>query len=245
MSQDGPFPPVSLARLFFKMGGWVVVIFGAVVLVITLVSQLSLMTAARFDREGVETRALVTERYRTESDSYDSDDSVSYWLTLNYVTESGEEITNTRTVGLGEYNRIAEGDEIEIRYLRSKPMRVEVTRGGFEQGAAMARWIALVVGVLWLGALWIVGRWAVEAVRARKFGEHVKAEVTEVFRTAISVNKKPRYRLKWKDYSGRTGQSLLRRKEDLDGLKAGDTIRVYKGLKRQWWAGDVGDRETP
>lgn len=245
MSDHDRLPPVSLLRLFLKMGGWVVIIFGAVLLAVTFIAQLSLMTAQRFEREGLPARAMVAERYTTESVDLDGDRSITYWLGLDYVTQAGEEINLLETVNSGEYRRVAVGDEIDILYLQSAPRRVEVTPGSHAQGAKVARIIGLVVGLMWLALLWVVGRWAVEAARARRFGERLEAKVTEVYRTAIRVNNRPRYRLKWKDHSGRTGQSLLRRRADVEHYKPGDAIRVYQGLKRQWWAGDTGDREAP
>ena len=98
------------------------------------------------------------------------------------------------------------------------------------------------IGLVWLAALWITGRWAVEALRARRYGACEMAEVTGIERSAVRVNNTPRYRLTWQDGRGRRGQSLLRKKRDVDGYGAGDRVRIYQGLKRPWWAGDIGDR---
>jgi hypothetical protein len=50
-----PRQPVSLLRLFLKMGGWFVVVAGVFILLFTLFSHLSLQTARQFEREGLHT----------------------------------------------------------------------------------------------------------------------------------------------------------------------------------------------
>lgn len=245
MSERDLLPPVSLLRLFLKMGGWFVLILGAVLLVLSLIGQSAFNAARRFDAEGLQTVARVTEKYTTESTDSDGDRTVTYWLGLDYTTRAGEEISKTRSVSSGEYRRVRQGDEIDIWYLESDPERTEVTRGSNAQGARVMRIVALVLGAAWLGLLWLVGRWAVEAVRARRYGTCEEAEVTEIYRTSIRVNNRPRYRLKWRDAQGREGKSLLRKSGDLEGYRPGQRVRIYQGLKRAWWAGDIGDRSDP
>ena len=242
MEEPAAYPPVSTFRLFLKMGGWVPLIFAVVLVIITVIGQLSLNTAKRFDAEGRETVARVVEKYTTESRDSDGDRTVTYWLTLDYETTSGKVITRTRTATSSEYRRAREGSEITLRFLESDPTVTELTEGSYAQGAWVAQIIALVIGVMWLGALWITGRWAVEAARARRYGACEDAEVTGVERTSIRVNNRPRYRLSWKDGQGRPGKSLLRKRADVEQYGRGDRIRIYQGLKRPWWAGDIGDR---
>lgn len=243
MSAHDPIPPVPFWRLFLKQGGWIVLIVGAVLLVLTLVGHFILVTAQRFEAEGREAVATVTEKYTTESVDSDGDRSISYWLTLDYQTRAGEEITTSRIVRRSEYRRAEVGGELALLYLESAPERTELTRGSHARGARVLQIVALAVGVLWLAALWVIGRWSVEAVRARRYGAREEAKVTEVHRTAIRVNKRPRYRLMWKDGQGRPGKSLLRRRGELEHFRPGNRIVIYQGLKRAWWAGDVGDRD--
>ena len=54
-----PDPPPSLFRLFNRMGGWMVIIAGAALLLFTLISHLALQTAKRFEAEGIPARAEV------------------------------------------------------------------------------------------------------------------------------------------------------------------------------------------
>lgn len=242
MTSDAILAPVSMWRLFLKMGGWFVLGLGATVLVLAFIGQQFFSTAKRFEVEGRRAMALVTEKYITESTDSDGDRTVTRWLDLEFTTQAGEGIAITKSVGTGEYHRARKGAEIELWYLESAPTRVEITRGSNAQGARVLQIILLVLGALWLGLLWLVGRWVVEAVRARRYGTCEPAEVTEVFRTSVKVNNRPRYRLKWRDGQGRAGQSLLRTSEDLESFRPGSPIRIYQGIRRAWWAGDIGDR---
>jgi hypothetical protein len=243
MSEDAPLPPVSMLRLFFRMGGWFVVGVTVAFLGVTAVAQLFFGAAQRFEAEGRPVVALVTEKRVAEGRDSDGDRTVTYWLTLEYVTGAGEEIRQATTVTMGEYRAAEEGEALEIWYLESDPTRVEVTKGENAGSARVFRVMSLVLGVIWLGLFWLVGRWVVEAVRARRYGACERAEVTEVYRTAISVNNRPRYRVKWCDGQGRPGQSLLEKRRDVEKVRPGDRVRIYQGLKRAWWAKDIGDRD--
>lgn len=245
MTQDDHLPPVSLFRLFWKMGGWIVLAIGAMLLVITMAGHFTFKAAQRFAGEGLPAVAVVTEKYTTESRDSDGDRTVTRWLTLEFVTQRGRPIEVTDSVSSSEYRRAAEGQEFDLLYLRSDPTQVELTEGSNAKTARVTQIIALIVGLIWLGALWWIGRWAVEAVRARRYGAREEAHVTEVRRTNVKVNNRSRYRLIWRDADGREGQSLLHKPENLDMFSNGAPITIYQGLKRPWWAGDIGDRDGP
>lgn len=239
---DAALPPVPIWRLFLKMGGWFGLGIGATLLVLTLIGQMFFNTARRFDTEGRPAVAVVVEKYITESTDSDGDRTITRWLDVEFTTEAGEAIATSESVGTTAYRDARKGGEIGLWYLETAPERVEITRGSNAQSARIVQIVLLAAGALWLGLVWVVGRWAVEALRARRYGACEAAEVTEVFRTSVKINNSPRYRLKWRDGAGRAGQSLLRRAEDLEGFPPGSRIRIYQGLKRAWWAGDIGDR---
>ncbi|MEQ9675222.1 MAG: hypothetical protein RLO10_12250, partial [Roseovarius indicus] len=62
MSEDAPLPPVSMLRLFFRMGGWFVVGVTVAFLGVTAVAQLFFGAAQRFEAEGRPVVALVAEK---------------------------------------------------------------------------------------------------------------------------------------------------------------------------------------
>lgn len=234
--------PVPLWRLFLRMGGWFFIAFAIPLLILTLISNWQLTIAERFESEGRQTTAIVTERYFTESTDSDGDRTVTYYFTLDYITDRGEEINLTRSVSSTLYNTTKVGDEIPIWYLETEPDRTEMRQGEHKSGSVVAQVIGLIFGVLALGSLWYSGGRAVAAVRARRYGAREKAQVIGVHSTNVKVNGKYRYRLSWREDSGRTGQSLMYREDDLRGI--GPEITVYQGIKRAWWTGDVGERTT-
>lgn len=242
--KDQTIPPASLFRLFNRMGGWIVIVLGVMLVLITLVSQLALNTAQRFEAEGVAATATVEEKYTTTSTDSDGDTTTSYWLTFRFVTADKREMTLTETVGTSLYRQVSPGDTFELLYLRSDPERVETSPGSNRAASLYTQISALVFGLLWLVGLWRVGSWAVAAVRARKYGARETVRLTGIERSGVRINNRPRYRLTWKDSQGRAGKSLLQPKDRIRDLSGGDRIDIYRGLKTGWWVGDVGERSN-
>ncbi|MDA7429431.1 DUF3592 domain-containing protein [Primorskyibacter aestuariivivens] len=234
--------PVSLWRLFFRMGGWLVFVFLLPLIVLTVISHSQLKLAERFETEGRETVATVTGKYYRESTDSDGDRTITYYLNLKFVTDAGETVEISRSVGRASYNAAQDGDEMPIWYLESEPDQTELQRGETRTGSRVAQIIGLVFGLLTLGALWFTGGRAVAAMRARKYGAEEPATVTGHERTAMRVNNKPRYRLTWREKNGRKGKSMMHKLDDIEAFPVGSEITVYQGIKRAWWSGDVGRR---
>lgn len=242
MAKIADSTPVPIWRLYWRMWGWVSLIFLLFLLVLTMFSSLSLSLANRFDAEGRETAAEVLDSYERVTTDSDGDREVTYYLVLRYDIRSGEEVQIERSVGSSLYYDTAIGDYIGIWYLASEPETIEVYRGENRSAAVATQWIALVFGILTLGSMWIPARKSVAAVRARRYGARETAVVTGTTRTRYQVNNRYRYRLTWRENSGRIGESLPYREEQLSGYRPGQTITVYQGIKRAWWSGDVGER---
>ena len=103
--------------------------------------------------------------------------------------------------------------------------------------------VGTISGVLGLIGLWFVGRSAVDAILARRFGEVRRAKVIEI-RRYESDDDPDVFRLVWKDETDARGESLWRRqnlrlKYDID-----DEITVYFRNDKGYWEGDVGPREN-
>lgn len=243
MSFEIPQGPVPLRTLFLKMGGWFVLIGLLLLLIFSIASHFTFETAKRFEREGRLATATVTERYSTEGRDSDGNRTTTYWLTFDYTTEAGEEISLNRSVNSAAYRSTDVGEPFELLYLESEPRRTEVDRGSNRSAARVMQIVALVMGLVWLWGLWLVGGWAVSAVRARRYGTEEQAEVTDVRRTNVRVNNKYRYRLIWTDSQGREGKSLMHKPEHLTRFQRGQIIKIYHGIKYSWWVGDVGERD--
>lgn len=240
-------PPVPLWRLFLRLGGWWVIGLTVILVALSFASFGNAVTAARFEAEGRAARAEVTERYSRVTTDSDGDRSTSYYLTFVYRTQAGEAIELNRTVPRTVYDAAQVGGTWDLRYLQSDPRKVELREGDFARGANSLRWFALVVGLVWLGLLWWTGRRAVAAVRARLYGRREEAEVLRHERTSVKVNNRYRYRLVWRvgpEEVGteEMGRSMPHRQSELAAYPVGSRVVIFHGLKRSYWAGDVGDR---
>jgi len=235
-------PPVPLWRLFLRLGGWWVIGLTVLLVVLSFASFGNAVTAARFETEGRAAQAEVTERYLRETTDSDGDRSVTYYLTFAYRTLEGEAIELNRSVPRSVYYDAEVGGTWELRYLASNPRKVELREGDFARGAGALRWFALAVGLVWLGLLWWVGRRSVAAVRARLYGQREEAEVLRHERTSVKVNNRYRYRLVWRVGTEETGRSMPHKEGALAAYPAGSRVVIFHGLKRSYWAGDVGDR---
>lgn len=242
MTDPEHYPPRTAFSLFMRMGGWLPMLFAVPVVIVSLIGQYNFSTAQRFEEEGRTAVAVVEDKYVREGRDSDGNRTYTYYLVVDFLTQRREEVNVSKTVGRGFYREQAVGDEIEIRYLESQPETVELREGNYARGATALRWVALVLGVIVLGMLWVTGRWTVEALRARKYGAVEMAEVVEVVKTNVRVNNRARFRIVWKDAQGREGKSMLRKAADVEGWHGRDPIRIYQGLKRSWWARDIGDR---
>ena len=234
--------PVSLFSLFWRMGGWISLIFLAIFAILTLISLSAYHTAARFETEGLRTTAEVTDRYFRESRDSDGDRTVTYYLVLDYTTQAGQDMNVHRSVGSSLYNRTQVGAVMPVWYLASEPDRLELSQGETHTGAVVAQIIGLVFAVAFLIGLWFWGGRAVAAPRARRYGAREHVTVTGVEPSSVTVNKQRLYRVHWREASGRTGQSMLYRPDALAQIGRGTEITVYQGIKRAWWEGDVGPR---
>lgn len=242
MAQVAGDSPVPLWRLFWRMGGWLTLVFVLILCILTFISHLTLTLAHRFDAEGRETAADLLDKYQRVTTDSDGDREVTYYFQLRFETNRGEMIDLTRTVGSSLYRNNDIGDRVPIWYLESQPDRTEMRRGETRTASIITRWFALVFGIAALLAMWFPGRKAVAAVRARRYGARETARVTGTERTNYRVNNRYYYRLTWEEQSGRHGESLAYKEHQLTPYQPGQEIIVYQGIKRAWWTGDVGER---
>ncbi|WP_120501795.1 DUF3592 domain-containing protein [Roseovarius sp. EL26] len=234
--------PPSVVQLFLKMGGWFVLVLGGLILLISVVGQSNFKTAERFENEGRLAQAEVVKKYTSEHREPDGDIEITYRLVAQFTPTGGDLTKVDRSVPRSFYDDVEEGGRVELLYLPNQPSKVELTRGANRAGATFLSRLSLVLGMIWLVALWVVGRWAVAGVRARRFGTREEALVSEVKQSMITINGRARFRLVWVDAQGREGTSLLHVWDDLAHFKTGDRVMIYHGVKRSWWAGDIGTR---
>ncbi|MCP3972715.1 MAG: hypothetical protein GY717_20820 [Rhodobacteraceae bacterium] len=232
--------PRGWFSLFFRLGGWLSLIFGALLIVLTLISASQLFLADQLDRDGKFTRAVVGDKRMAVTYDSDADEERQYFVTFIYKSSEGGQTTETGVSG-DFYDEAVRGDELVIRYLRSDPGQIEYEIGSYRKAGNVLRWIGLVLGLIGLLALWRYGKQANRAVKARRDGDKIHAEVTGIRELKLEVNNRSQARLQWREPDGRTGESLMRGIEELSRLyQAGDRIVVFRLGDDAFWEGDVG-----
>jgi len=232
--------PRSWWSLFIRLGGWGAVVAGGILLVLTAFGHFTERRADRFAAEGVVTMGEVVSRRVAISTDSDGDSTRSYYLTLRYLSESGESWASETSVSSRLYRKNPEGADIEMRYLASAPRRIEVPVGSNRRSSFVLLAISLGVGAAGLIMLWKFGRQATSAVKARRDGDELLAEVTGVRALSVEINDVKQGRLQWRDEDGQAGESLMRGLPDLRKFERGDIITVYRRGGEVWWQGDVG-----
>lgn len=236
------YPPKSFFILFFRVGGTVVLIFLAWVGMFWLFSEQALVLARQFSENGEAVNANVINKFSEIRRDSDGDRNTHYFLDLEYETRNGEAISLDRHVTRTEYNQVEPGDVMGIVYLRDNPETIEVTAGSNLRMGDMIRKFSWVSVLFVLVGTWINGRQALDAVRARENRRREEVSLIEVRKKRWLIFSKG-YRLIWCENTGRKGQSLPQKADKLMGFIPGDTLVVFHGDQRSWWAGDVGDRK--
>ena len=243
---NGPAP--GFLRLWWGKGAAVVLILGFATGVFTFFSYQALKLGLAFDRQGVFAQATATDR-RQKSVRRDGRTETDHYVTFAYVAD-GERLVVERKVDRALYRDMTPGATREIRYLPYSPRTMEHTVGSNWQAGQVIRWLSLALGVGTLGALWWTARPAVEAIRARKFGEAERAKVWSIDerKTRTKHGTRTRYVLVWTDQHGNRGESLESGSKTRY-FRYGPTsdIEVFRDSRgKTWWVGDVGPRaEAP
>lgn len=238
----GPTPPPGPLRLFLRMGGWGVIGLGTLVVGLSLWAEYDASLARQFAETGQRTQARVLDHVVQAQLNVDGSVSYRYLLDLGFVTADGEQVRIARPVSGAQFRAVPPGAPIDLRYLPDRPDHVTfgdlsaIPTGRGAQNAALG------IGAVTLWLLWAVGRRAVSAVRARRFGTSDEVEITAVRRSIWRAVDGERYRLIWRDADGREGHSLLHKKRDLAEIAPGTRVMVYRDGPHLWWQGDVGAR---
>ncbi|MEX0309322.1 MAG: DUF3592 domain-containing protein [Tateyamaria sp.] len=239
---NGPVP--GFLRLWWGKGAAVALILGVATSAFTVVSYHALRLGLEFDTHGVLVQATAMDR-REHTVRRDGKTETDYYVTFAYVAE-GERLAVERKVDRDLYRDMTQGATRDIRYLPDSPRSIEHTIGSNWQAGQVARWISLVLGLGTLGAFWWTARPAVEAIRARKFGQAEWAKVWAVDerRTRTKNGTRTSYVLVWTDRYGKRGESLPS-SSMTRYFRYGPTsdIEVFRDSRgKTWWVGDVGPR---
>lgn len=228
--------PRSWWSLFFRLGGLVALYLGGALLILTLFSAGTLYVADRLDRQGMLARAVVSaKRQETEGGA------AHYYVTFTYKVkgESGRSVE--APVSAAQYYSAIIGQEWPIRYLPGDPGRIDTDIGFYREFGERLRGAGLVAGLIGLAILWMVGRRANRAVRVRRDGVRVLAQVTGIRALKKREGGAQQARLQWREPDGRTGESL---EHDANWLRETygpeDRVAVFRLGRLAYWEGDVG-----
>lgn len=233
--------PRSFLSLYLRLGGWISLILGAILVFLTLISATQLWIADRLDRDGKFAQAVILETRSEVTVDEDGDESTDYYASFRFKDSRIGGLDYEKRVSRGYFEEVQTGDEVTIRYLRSDPQTFEYEIGQYRRDGHIVRYIGLFFGIAGLLTLWRVGRRATNKLLARKQGEKRFARVTGILEAGRSVNGRRKARLTWQEEDGQTGESLLRDARELSGrYKAGDQIVVFRLGETSVWEGDVG-----
>ncbi len=227
--------------LFLRLGGWVAMILGLLLVLVTLFSAGVLFLADRLDRTGALAYAVVVDKRTEEIVEDGGADRAVHYVTFTYKARGGGGRTVETAVAPAYYDSVARGDERPVRYRPDDPGYIEEDVGYYRRVGVRLRWLGLAVGLAGLAALWAFGKRANRAVRVRRDGRRVMADVMGVRDLNVTVNGARQGKLTWREPDGHTGESLMRPARWLrDTYRPGDRIVVYRLGRHAYWEGDVG-----
>ncbi|MBO9479440.1 hypothetical protein J7382_17990 [Shimia sp. R11_0] len=222
--------------IFWRFGGFWAMIAAGVVVVFTALSTRDYRDAARFDANGIEIEARVTDKRTSRSN-----DTTKYYLTFEYEV-AGRTYGGEARVPRGTHGHAIIGHTRSIRYLAKRPGKFEFPVGDTRKNAEETRFMALIGGVAGLIALWWFGSRANHAVLARRFGERTTAEITGFVEHKNKGRGTGRGYMSWRLADGLIGKSASRCLADLEKLGVGSEIVVFRRGNKSFWEGDVGPR---
>lgn len=235
---NGPAP--GFWRMFWNCGGALAIFVGVFTIGLSIGSFYNLRLGLAFETRGVEATAQVVAR-EARRVSVENGTKTEYFVTILYDTPDSQE-RKERRVSRALYDQSTGGAQRPIRYLSDAPGTFEFEIGETWSSGQTMRWIALVLGLVTLGAIWWRGGVAVAAIRARKYGASEDGVVVEVKRRRRKHGS--HYTLVWRDAHGAIGTSLPsgnpRRYEP---YPPHSRIALFRGARGEaWWIGDVGPR---
>ena len=247
--------PKSLFWLFLKSGGWGVFLAMVILVGSIMAGFFKSNMANTFERDGLIATATISQLYkRVERDS-DGSKTVyyaKYDFDYTLVTNDNDGVPNRivktaserRKIHKQKYATLKRGQSVQVRYLPEDPMKFESPVGQTKADAASALRVTIVVGSIALGFLWFCGLAGIRLYKASRQGRALIATITDIKKTAWSINNKPQFRLVWIDELSNTGQSWLGRKRDFKNYNTGDKITLFLYKGKTYWRGNIGGRPT-
>lgn len=234
----------SAFALFLRLHGWIAAI-SLVFAILFGILTLSLgQKAERLESDGAIATATVLDKRIEERRDDDGDIKRSYWMDVRFPAGDGT-VTESSRVSRGFYGETAIGDAIPVTYWRPDPTVFELEPGSTRSKILIPKIISALAlaGSLFWG--WHTAQKAQGAAYLYARGERRRAQVIEHAETNYKVNKRPRYRLVWRDETGLVGRSWPMGETALANHPKGADLTIYAdpaGKLPSVWEGDVAKR---
>ena len=208
-------------------------LFGAILLLVALPFLLIgiglTIAGSAFDRSAVTVQGTVVGKILEPATS---DSSTEYLLRYRFATDRGQEVVGVDEVDFDEWDRLSEGDSVEVRYSPSNPAS---NRVGSERDSGLVGPIFSAVGgglaILAIVLLARAIRGVREVQRLWRDGQPAIGLVTGIEMTNVRVNDRPTWKLVY-EYSGPSGERHRGESHHLSGSEAetwqpGDAVTVH------------------
>jgi len=229
---------VTLGRLIRRHYLWVPVLPLAFAILFGVIAQSMRENANRLAVHGLDGIATVTDRDTRVRRDNDGNTRREHYLTYRFDLPGGDRVSFRRSVSESFYRQAGLGIEVPIRYIPHDPGIHELEPGANTQGAWIFGAFAVVLGGVSALAAWIIARRKASLLRAARHGEVRQARVSEIVAANVVVNGQPRYRLRWIDAVGDTGQSAPHPLNSLPEPGAVIVVYVDGRTRTGWWEDD-------
>jgi hypothetical protein len=188
---------------------WVGTIFVAAGSVASVGSLGEWRDARHFEREAVTDQAEVVAK-SVEGATRDGHSSTRYLVTYRFATESGAKLERTEQISVEEWEGLAEGDALTVRYLERDPATARTRPPTPAWAPPLVAGITALFALLGAAIAWPGWRRALVVMRVQRHGAAAEAVVVGVDPTGMKINRVPQWRLRYefRDALGRTQQGV-------------------------------------
>ncbi len=230
-------------RLVWARSLWLPLVPALFGIWLTVVSDAEAERARLLAVHGIGAEAQITDRQRREQrDSEGRVTDVTWWVTVRFVTQEGQDVTRRVAVSQPWFDAAVVGEEVPVTYLPDDSGTLELEPGRTEAVSRSSRiasagaWVVAVGLGVWL---W---RKNAPAIRAAGRGDRVTARIIAHLPLPTRRAQRPRVRLEWRDDEGRTGRSGPLSAHELRRHPVGGTVTlcVDPVTGRRFWCRDLG-----
>lgn len=236
---------VSPIRVVRRTMAWMPIAALTIALILFGVAGMKARQANLLETIGVTVNATILGTERRVSEDSEGRRTYRYFARYRFVTLEGQTITERRRISAGFYNRVRQGQEVPLRYVRTRPGLHEIEIGSTRAAAERSRLMGYGAAVVTLAlAVWIGWRWQ-GLVRALVWGQTRQARVVRhIQKPSRRKETGGRYgRIVWVDSTGAEGMSGYVPMLDVASHPVGCRIMVIIDPRtgQGYWDEEFGD----